>query len=251
MKFKKYYTDTDQLTSFPALIQAAGEPLVDYTITGNTGGVAARTANLYNWQDGYVDIYPTEQGTIDKSSNRSTFSIIIPVVSGTTYTFSMNVYSNYYRRRIGFTDIYPAQGGTCLEVDTTTDDTPTRLANTFTAPTGAEYALIMFCSGTKDETEVLARTKTITVQEGQSVDYTPYYVVPVTSGGVTTNLPVTAPLGLTDTLTYTDTGIAIPTLDGDNTISFGTTVQPSAMSAEFKGWHSQDTVRVYNGSQWE
>lgn len=77
------------------------------------------------------------------------------------------------------------------------------------------------------------------------------YEIPISSGGVTTNLYIDSPLGLTDTLTYTQTGIAIPTFDGDNTITFGTTVQPSAMSAEYKGWHSQDTVRVYNGNTWD
>ena len=76
------------------------------------------------------------------------------------------------------------------------------------------------------------------------------YVIPVTSGGVTTNLYTDSPLGLTDTLTYTDTGIAIPTFDGDNTITFGTSVQPSGMSATFKGWHAVDAPKAYDGNDW-
>lgn len=76
------------------------------------------------------------------------------------------------------------------------------------------------------------------------------YVIPVTSGGVTTNLYTNSPLGLTDTLTYTDTGIALPTFDGDNAITFGTTIQPSGMSATFKGWHPVQGAKQYDGSEW-
>ena len=99
--------------------------------------------------------------------------------------------------------------------------------------------------------ELLQSIDVMCGQGATKQDYVPYYCIPISSGGVTTNLYIDSPLGLTDTLTYTDTGIAIPTFDGDNTITFGTTVQPSGMSAEYKGWHSQDTVREYNGSQWE
>ena len=249
MKFKKYYTDTDSLTSFPALIQASGEPLVDYSITGNTGGVAARTANLYNWQDGYEPIYPAENTGIITQSSGATYSIIVEVEPSTTYTFSIIKQASGLRRRVGMCANYPQVGDTCLSLDNTTDDSDTRYGNIFTTTADTHYVLIMFYSGTGES--VAERAKSITVQEGESLDYVPFYVIPVTSGGVTTNLPIDSPLGLTDTLTYTDTGIAIPTFDGDNTISFGTTVQPSAMSAEYKGWHSQDTVRVYNNGQWE
>lgn len=53
-----------------------------------------------------------------------------------------------------------------------------------------------------------------------------------------------------DTITMTQAGEIIPTLDGDNTITFGTTVQPSAMSATFKGWHPVQEAKVYDGEEW-
>jgi hypothetical protein len=147
---------------------------------------------------------------------------------------------------------FPQLGDTCLAIDESVDESSTRCGNTFTTTSDTNYVIIFFASSAQLTTDmIIADSKTLTVQEGESLDYVPFYVIPVTSGGVTTNLPIDSPLGLTDTLTYTDTGIAIPTFDGDNTITFGTTVQPSGMSAEFKGWHSQDTARVYNGSQWE
>lgn len=53
-----------------------------------------------------------------------------------------------------------------------------------------------------------------------------------------------------DTISFAQAGVAIPTSDGDNTISFGTTVQPSAMSATFKGWHPVQGAKVYDGNDW-
>ena len=251
MKFKKYYTDTDSLTSFPALIQASGEPLIDYTITGNTGGVAARTANLYNWQDGYTNLFPNADGVISDSQSQNTASIVVAVQPNTTYTFSMGKFS-YYRRRVGMLSAFPQLGDNCLAIDESVDESDTRRGNTFTTTSDTNYVIVFFASSAQLTTDmIIADSKTLTVQEGESLDYIPYYQIPITSGGVATNLPIDSPLGLTDTLTYTQTGIAIPTFDGDNTITFGTTVQPSAMSAEYKGWHSQDTVRVYNGNTWD
>ena len=53
-----------------------------------------------------------------------------------------------------------------------------------------------------------------------------------------------------DTISLEQAGVAIPTSDGDNTISFGTTVQPSGMSATFKGWHAVQGAKQYDGSEW-
>ena len=52
------------------------------------------------------------------------------------------------------------------------------------------------------------------------------------------------------TISMTQAGVTIPTSDGDNTISFGTTVQPSGMSATFKGWHPVQGAKQYDGSEW-
>lgn len=53
-----------------------------------------------------------------------------------------------------------------------------------------------------------------------------------------------------DTISFAQAGVTIPTSDGDNTISFGTTVQPSAMSATFKGWHPVQGAKQYDGNDW-
>lgn len=53
-----------------------------------------------------------------------------------------------------------------------------------------------------------------------------------------------------DTVSYAQAGVAIPTSDGDNTITFGTMVKPSAMSATFKGWHLVQAAKQYDGNDW-
>ena len=95
-------------------------------------------------------------------------------------------------------------------------------------------------------------TETIMINAGSTaLPFVPYgYQIPVSSGGVTTTLYTHTQLGLTDTLTYTDTGIAIPTAAGNNVISFGTAVQPSGMSVSFRGWHPVQGAKVYDGTAW-
>lgn len=53
-----------------------------------------------------------------------------------------------------------------------------------------------------------------------------------------------------DTISAAQAGVAIPTSDGDNAISFGTEVKPSAMSATFKGWHPVSAPKTYDGNDW-
>lgn len=261
MKFKKYYTDTDNLTSFPALIQASGEPLVDYTIYGNTGGVG----------DYILLPNAAENNVISQTINGLTITVNgdIFTVNGTaTSTTSIQLYSGKISDAIYPKDYQEIVNG-IYKIDGNPLDAAVdryiisyRYDNDVSSPPPSQKARVPVGSaGTLDNTGGAYRYIAIYIAIWQGVEcnnvvFNPTlrreaYEIPISSGGVTTNLYIDSPLGLTDTLTYTDTGIAIPTFDGDNTISFGTTVQPSAMSAEYKGWHSQDTVRVYNGNTWD
>ena len=51
---------------------------------------------------------------------------------------------------------------------------------------------------------------------------------------------------------YSDSisGISLPTTDGANTISIGTTVQPSEVTATYTGWHDS-SVKEYDGTDWQ
>ena len=52
--------------------------------------------------------------------------------------------------------------------------------------------------------------------------------------------------------TYADevSGITIPTIAGTNTLSIGTTLQPSEVTVNYKGWHPVADVHVYPDSSW-
>lgn len=45
-------------------------------------------------------------------------------------------------------------------------------------------------------------------------------------------------------------GITIPTIAGANTISIGTTLEPSEVSINYKGWHPVTDVHRFNGTSW-
>ena len=245
-----------------------------------------RTENLYDPSDAPVAMYPNQStGAVEApTSGTITCSVIVQVEPNTEYTASFDTPSSGVRRRIGMYRQLPSVGLSAEAVDNTADVISGRSYNTFTTTANTAYILFMFYSkaassgGSADEAKRIA--KTITVRKGTSHVFVPYgfrlqasgepltnytiygntggvgdldgnkYVIPVTSGGVTTNLYIDSPLGLTDTLTYTDTGIALPTVDGDNTITFGTSVQPSAMSATFKGWHAVQAAKTYDGNDW-
>ena len=51
---------------------------------------------------------------------------------------------------------------------------------------------------------------------------------------------------------YADTvsGITIPTITGTNTIDVDTTLKPSEMSVNYKGWHPVSALHRFNGSSW-
>jgi hypothetical protein len=61
------------------------------------------------------------------------------------------------------------------------------------------------------------------------------YVIPVTVGGVTTNLYTDAQLMDGDSLYYTTDQTSIPITPGDNTLTVGTAVQPSKVFVKFEG----------------
>ena len=256
VRHKIYGNGTDSLTAFPAVIQASGESLTDYTIYGNTVqdgaptpeapvdvvGCGERTGNLFDKNatditNGYViDCFLFITG--DTSYYQSwRISEYIPASSNVNYYLKWDIRESvaasapsicFYRSDKSYI------GGINYKSYT---------GFTFTTPKNTAYIRFSF---------IQSKVDYIMLNAGSTpLPYEPYgYKIPVTSGGVTTNLYLDAPLYTGDTLTYTDTGIALPTSDGDNTISFGTTVQPSAMSATFNGWHPVQDAKQYDGSEW-
>lgn len=61
-------------------------------------------------------------------------------------------------------------------------------------------------------------------------DFEPYgYKIPITCGGETTNIYLDSPLYEGDSISLSTAGVEIPTVEGENTLTVGTTVQPSAV----------------------
>lgn len=54
-------------------------------------------------------------------------------------------------------------------------------------------------------------------------------------GGTTTNIYLDEPLEESESISMSDTGVSIPTINGSNTLSIGTTVQPSNMYIKYGG----------------
>ena len=52
---------------------------------------------------------------------------------------------------------------------------------------------------------------------------------------------------------YADTvsGITIPTIAGTNTIDVDTTLKPSEVSVNYKGWHPVSALHKFNGTSWD
>lgn len=72
------------------------------------------------------------------------------------------------------------------------------------------------------------------------------YVIPIINNGVTTNIYNATALGISDSLTTT-----LATTDGANTLSIGTTVQPSEVTANYHGWHPVQSVHEHENGQWD
>ena len=54
-------------------------------------------------------------------------------------------------------------------------------------------------------------------------------------GGTTTNIYLDEPLEESESISMSDTGVSIPTINGSNTLSIGTAVQPSKVFIKYGG----------------
>jgi hypothetical protein len=228
-------------------------------------GVGEETANLFNKNatnsaNGYVADARLNGGTVESNSNCNV-SEYISVDGATTYTMS------------GF---YAGWSSSLAYYDTSQSIISYQLYEnksvlTFTTPANAAYIRITISKPDIDTT---------IINEGSTAKpYEPYgYKIPILTNQTTTNIyigdnPLRKSLDGTayDTLdsngTLTQrvdsdgsvlatpivsqiTVPSIPTVDGANTITVDTTVQPSEFTATWTGWHDA-SVKEWDGSQWE
>lgn len=208
----------------PFSFKTSGTNLWSYYIQGNDGGIGEKTANIIN-PDTYYGAYKQPDGTYQTTRDNLYGIKIRPFTSddiGKMFTFAAN--------------ISPTSGSPRLSANINgvviNGSFAARSVLTFTVETINDSIFFNYGSGTTTVTTL----SQIMLNEGSTaLPYEPYgYKFRVICGGQTTNIYIDNPLGADDILYSTQTGIQIPTLVGDNTLSVDTTVQPSEMQIVYE-----------------
>ena len=216
-----------KLTGVPPLTFVSnGENLVDYRIYGASGGVGDRTRNLID-EKAIGTIVPNPQ-TPDVLRTGQ----ILNNLFNDTYFLSFRSASNrstikYVRFRSG------------TRIDTVGFEV---LGTSIIDMSSADELRWWFNLG-----EPIANYKNIQLVAGSiGYDYEPYgYKIPVVCGGTTTNIYLDEPLEESESVSLSDTGVSIPTINGSNTLSVNTTVQPSSVYVKYATNERSVPARTY------
>ena len=228
-----------ELTGSPPLsFVSNGENLVDYRIYGATGGVGDRTANLYN-ESAAVDTnyYINSNGNSVIGGLGDRFlRVRLDVTPSTYYVLSwLNVFlgsgNNPAYIRIAE---YTANNQFILR---TLCDCSAQTDNAFLFYTGnnTTYIDLSIDSETSSRGQHLSGIMIVSGNTAPT-SYEPYgYKIPVVCGGTTTNIYLDEPLDEGESISMSDTGISIPTINGTNILTVDTEVQPSKMYIKYGG----------------
>lgn len=204
----------------PLTFPSNGNNLLNYRIDGANGGVGDRTANLldYNW------LFDYEQKKVNEYFNY----IQITLEPNTTYNVTSDYDYNKAQNATAFivvnsnTAITTANGGVFGSLTvTTTQDGILKIARRIK---GNNEAMIP----KREDFENNSKHIQISINSVNDENYEPYgYKIPVVCGGTTTNIYIDEPIGANESKSLSDTNVNIPTINGTNILSIGTTVQPS------------------------
>lgn len=238
-------------TTFPVTFGTDGTPITNYTIYSNTGGVGDRSVNYVDRMNlDAVGLYPNQTtGTVEAGSG-SSYSIIIPVSSLTDCFFSINRETTTWNRcRLAGYATYPEVGTTATFVDgttgTATDDTSGVYSYNSNAeiPAGTNYIMVFLATAISSISsvdlfrEAVKASKPMLTSGTEKLPYVKYYSIPITCNSVTSEISLDAPLATGESVTYEDSGSPIYTVNGQNTMAFGSTVAPAKIEFEYVGWH--------------
>jgi hypothetical protein len=204
----------------PLSFSANGEPLIDWSIDGVSGGVGDRTANLSN-----VTSFAL---TSDRFYQ---LDLTVPIPAG-TYSISANLTheSGVTSVRISFRKSDASQ-----EVAINMPINENGRSYATVTLTNDCYSIYFYGSETAFDVVPIKYDNLMINSGSTALDFEPYgYKIPVTCGGETNTIYLDAQLGASDSISMADTGITIPTVDGSNTLSVGTTVQPSKVYIKYK-----------------
>lgn len=243
-------------TTFPVTFGTDGTPITNYTIYSNTGGVGDRSVNYVDRMNlNAVELYPDKTTGTVMQGTEQTYSIIIPVSSLTDCFFSINRETTMWNRcRLAGYATYPEVGTTATFVDnitgTATDDTSGNYYYNSCAdiPSGTNYIMVFLASTVPELTnlnlfsEAVKESKPMLTSGTEKLPYVKYYSIPVTCNGATSEISLDAPLAADELVTYKDSGSPIYTVDGQNAMTFGSTVLPSKIDFEYVGWRATDEI---------
>lgn len=225
----------------PITFTSNGKPITNWSITGSSGGVGERTANLVppGWAEDFVS-------RIDNPSKARIENGVLTVDASAGYGEydTKYIFKTDWKEKTAYTLTY--RGRRKAEhtqnvmiafhyTDNSTTRVPALFINdgewhiyigTSDASKTVKYIAVWYTSGTVDIDISL-----FTVNEGNASIVEPYgYKIPIVCGGETTNVYLNAPLYEGEQITGTQTGVSIPTISGSNTLTIDTLVQPSSVS---------------------
>lgn len=225
---------TKTVTGVPPLTFVSnGENLVDYRIDGASGGVGDRTENLFDVANQIEYYYLSPSGTIEYSSSHATHTsdyidvtnINILTLTGIHHTPPI---SENNRRYLFFND---AMG----MVSTSIMDWNISNPICINVPNNAKY--FRFSYDVTFENVML-------YSGNNAIPYEPYgYKIPIVCSDTTTNIYLDEPLGENESISMSNTGVSIPTINGNNTLSVNTTIQPSNVYIECGGIVGQSLMK--------
>lgn len=211
----------------PISFNGIGEDLLDYRIDGTSGGVGDRTENLFNKNNVVKDIL---QDAGQYVSGIGCVMFVIDVRNVSVISFQTTVGTE--RCRSSFSVEYPAIGVPYIinGQNTFINSDGQRNKITRSVPKGANYLGVQVFrnSDNYDEEVINNAINSFIACSGTAIGaYEPYgYKIPVTCGGTTTNIYLDEPLEENESISMSDKGISIPTINGTNILTVDTTVQP-------------------------
>lgn len=228
-----------QLEGVPPLaFTAQGQPLINWTIYGASGGVGNKTANLldvngsYSYKHSSVSaannelyINPVGAGAVSRIYYSTEY------VAG-TYTISANKSGNIGEIRL-FSPIdfegstYNAYYGGYFKAIPSNG-----LTVTFSTP----FTIGIIAGRLEEDVSSDGSVYNLTLNIGSTAKpYEPWgNKIPISCGGETNTIYLDTPLYDGNSISMADTGIEIPTTNGQNTLAVDTTVQPEKVYIEYK-----------------
>lgn len=233
----------------PLAFVSNGENLADYRIYGASGGVGDKTDNLWNEKaatdtDKYID---ASGNIVTRVAGERYLCLKVNVSPSTNYVFKWTESVRGIGGNAAYIRISEyTQSNRFIRRVLCNCSEQTQKAFSFTTDSNTSYIDVRTESATSLKGQHLTGVMLIT---GTSIPetYEPYgYKIPVVCGGVTTNLYLDEPLGENESISMSDTGVSIPTINGSNTLSIGTTVQPSNMYIKYSnGGNINQSLMTY------